>query len=90
MTSRAIVERIFQFLVFGFAIFMVWGGGFSRWESLSGEVTRTVTYTLYRTLPPPPVGPAFCKIVTVGDYGLVIPCDYQPPFVWWLQHRQVS
>jgi len=90
MTSRAVVERIFQFLVFGLAIFMVCGGGFSRWESLPGEGIRTVTYTLYRTLPPPPQGPTSCKILTAGDYGLVMPCDYQPPFVWWLQHRRVS
>jgi hypothetical protein len=85
-----IAERFFQITVFTVAAFMAWGGGFSRWESLSGEATRTVTYTLYRTLPPPPTGPTFCKILTAGDYSLVLPCDYQPPFVWWLQHRQVS
>jgi len=51
-----IVERVFQIVVFMVAAFMAWGGGFSRWESLPGEATRTVTYTLYRTLPPPPQG----------------------------------
>ena len=85
-----IVERVFQIVVFMVAAFMAWGGGFSRWESLPGEATRTVTYTLYRTLPPPPQGPAFCKFLTLGDYGLVMPCNYQPPFVWWLQHRKVN
>jgi len=25
--------------------------------------------------------------VDTGSYGLVLPCDYRPPFVWWLQHR---
>ena len=85
-----IAERIFQIAVFMVAAFMAWGGGFSRWESLPDEATRTVTYTLYRTLPSPPAGPAFCEFLTLGDYGLVTPCNYQPPFVWWLQHRQVS
>jgi hypothetical protein len=83
-----IAERIFQIAVFAAAVFMAWGGGLSRWESLPGEATRTVTYTLYRTLPLPPTGPAFCKILTVGDYGLVMPCDFKPPFIGWLQGRR--
>ena len=42
---------------------------------------------LYKSLPPPPSGPRFCKAVTTGDYGLMLPCDYKPSFIWWLQHR---
>ncbi len=83
----SVTQRIFQVVVFGGAAFMALGGGFFRDEVLPGEVTRTVTYTLYKRLPPPPQGPSFCKAVTVGDYGLMRPCDYTPPFVWWLQHR---
>jgi hypothetical protein len=82
-----IAQRAFQVVVFGGAAFMALGGGFFRQEMLPGGAARTVTYTLYKSLPPPPDGPSFCKAVTIGDYGLMRPCDYRPPFVWWLQHR---
>ena len=49
-----IVERIFQITVFVVAGFMAWGGGFFWRELLADNVIRTNTYTLYRTLPPPP------------------------------------
>ena len=49
----------------------------------------TVTYTLYKNLPPAPQGPSFCKAVSIDGYGLMRPCDYKPPFVWWLHHKQV-
>jgi hypothetical protein len=56
---------------------------------LADNFTRTNTYTLYRTLPPPPVGPRFCPLADTGKYGLVGPCNFVPPFVWWLErHRQ--
>ena len=80
-------QRIFQILVFSIAGLMALGGGFFHDEALSDGLTRTVTYTLYKRLPPPPEGPRFCKAVQVGSYGLMRPCDWQPPFVWWLQHR---
>jgi hypothetical protein len=82
-----IVERIFQVAVFIIAIFVVWGGGLFWRDYLAGNFTRTVTYTLYTKLPPPPQGPRFCPVVDTGAYGLVLPCNFQPPFVWWLQHR---
>ncbi len=80
-------QRIFQAVVFGGAAFMALGGGFFHDEMIQGSPYRTVTYTLYKSLPPPPTGPSFCKAVTVGDYGLMRPCDYKPPFIWWFQHR---
>ena len=82
-----IVERIFQVTVFTVAAFMVWGGGFFWRDHLPDNFTRTVTYTLYRSLPPAPIGPRFCEMVQVGDYGLVRPCDLMPPFVWWLKKQ---
>ena len=45
------------------------------------------TYTLYRTLPPPPVGPRFCPLADTGKYGLAGPCNFMPPFVWWLERH---
>jgi len=82
-----IAERIFQVVIFTSAAFMALGGGFFRQEALENGVTRTVTYTLYKSLPPPPEGPRFCPVVAAGDYGMMLPCDYKPPFVWWLQRR---
>jgi len=82
-----VAQRIFQVVVFGGAAFMALGGGFFREEPLQDNASRTVTYMLYKSLPPPPSGPRFCKAVTTGDYGLMLPCDYKPSFIWWLQHR---
>lgn len=82
-----ILERIFQVVIFAGAGFMVLGGGFFRRDALADSVTRSETYTLYKSLPPPPAGPRFCPVVDTGTYGLVMPCDYKPPFVWWLQRR---
>ena len=82
-----IAERVFQLAVFVVAGFMVLGGGFFWRQALAGDFTRSETYTLYKSLPPPPAGPRFCPVVETGSYGLVLPCDYRPPFVWWLQHR---
>jgi hypothetical protein len=84
---RQIAERIFQVTVFVVAFFMVWGGGFFWRESLGDNVSRSETYTLYKSLPAPPQGPRFCPVVDTGNYGLVLPCDFKPPFVWWLQRR---
>ena len=81
------VHRLIQFVLLGFSLFMIWGGGFFYREPLPDNVTRTSTYTLYRTVPPPPVGPRFCPLVDTGQYGLVGPCNRVPPFVWWLEKR---
>jgi hypothetical protein len=83
-----ILERIFQATVFTVAGFMVLGGGFFWREALADNFTRSETYTLYKSLPSPPTGPRFCPLVDTGTYGLVLPCDYKPPFVWWLQHHK--
>jgi len=80
-------ERVFQVAVFAIAGFMVLGGGFFWRQALAGNFTESQTYTLYKNLPSPPAGPRFCPVVDAGGYGLVLPCDYKPPFVWWLQHR---
>jgi len=82
-----VAQRLFQGVVFTTVGFMVLGGGFSYRDALPDSYTRTQTYTLYKSLPPPPKGPRFCPVAEMGDYGLVMPCNFQPPFVWWLQHR---
>ena len=82
-----ILERIFQVTVFVVAGFMIWGGGFFWRQAAADNYTQTQTYTLYKALTPPPLGPRFCPVVDTGTYGLVLPCNFVPPFVWWLQHR---
>lgn len=82
-----IYERIFVVVGGGLCAFMIWGGGFFWTETLPNNFTRTTTYTLYSKLPPPPKGPAFCSHMLFSPYGIVTPCDFEPPFVWWLRHR---
>jgi len=66
-----ILERVFQVTVFVIAGFMVLGGGFFWREALADNFTRTQTYTLYKHLTPPPLGPRFCPVVDTGTYCLV-------------------
>jgi hypothetical protein len=82
-----ILERVFQVAVFVIAAFMIWGGGFFWRQAVADNYTQTQTYTLYKSLTPPPRGPRFCPVADTGSYGLVLPCNFVPPFVWWLQHR---
>ena len=46
-------HRIVQLVLLAFSLFMLWGGGFFWRDTLAGTVSRTTTYTLYRTVPPP-------------------------------------
>ena len=80
-------HKIVQAILLFFSLYMLWGFGLSWRKSLPEGVTKTTIYTLYRTVPPPPVGPRFCTFVTAGTYGAVGPCNLVPPFVWWLQKR---
>lgn len=86
MDANIIAHRLIQVCLLVFSAFMILGGGFFWQQGLADNFTKTTTYTLYTTLPPPPEGPSFCKVVTIEKYGLVMPCDFQPPFVWWLRH----
>jgi hypothetical protein len=80
-----IVHRIIQIVGGAFIIFMVIGGGFAHREALGDTAVRTSILTMYTKLPPPPAGPSYCSIFDYGDRGLVLPCDYKPPFIGWLQ-----
>jgi hypothetical protein len=80
-------HKIIQYVLLTFSLFMLCGGGVFWRDTLEGGATRTTTYTLYREVPPPPVGPRFCHFAEVGTYGLVGPCNFVPPFVWWLEKR---
>ena len=52
-----ILERIFQVTVFVVAGFMIWGGGIFWRQAVADNYTQTQTYTLYKALTPPPLGP---------------------------------
>jgi hypothetical protein len=80
-------HRIIQAVLLFFSLYMLCGFGIFWRDTLPGGGTRTTTYTLYRSVPPPPAGPRFCPFVDVGSYGLVGPCNFVPPFVWWLEKR---
>jgi len=82
-----IYRWIFIVVVGGWCAFMILGGGFFWTEALAGNITKTNTYTLYPKLPPPPQGPRFCSHIVFAPYGIVLPCNYEPPFVWWLLRK---
>ena len=83
-----IYQRIFIIVVGGWCAFMILGGGFFWTEALPDNVIKTNTYTLYPKLPPPPKGPAFCSHILLAPYGIVMPCNFEPPFLWWLLHKE--
>ena len=85
-----IYRWVFIVVVGAWCLFMIWGGGFFWTEALPNNFTRTMTYTLYSKLPPPPDGPRFCSHVLFAPYGIVTPCNFEPVFVWWLLHRNGS
>ena len=66
-------------------IFSLLGGAFTYRENLPSGLYNRYTLTLYKTLPPPPKGPAYCDLLTIGDYALAFSCSGKPPFIGWLQ-----
>ena len=80
-----VIQRFIQIAGGIFIVFMLAGGGFAHREAWSDGVVRTTILTLYKSLPPPPAGPSYCSIFDVGDRGLVLPCDFKPPVIGWLQ-----
>jgi hypothetical protein len=85
MTSFDIVHRTIQIVGLVFILFMVAGGGFSQKQRISPVTVKTTILTLYPKLPPAPEGPSYCNFVEFGTRGLVLPCNFKPPFIGWLQ-----
>ena len=54
-------------------------------ENLPSGLYNNYTITMYKTLPPPPRGPAYCNFLTSRPFALTLPCNYKPPFIGWLQ-----
>ena len=80
-------HRTIQIALLAFCLFFLLGGGLFRVRTLPGGTIETTTLTFYKTLPPPPKGPAFCKVLRLGNRGIVWPCDLKPPFLYWLRQR---
>ncbi len=86
--SDVAIHRLLQILLLIFCVPMIWGARFTHSEHLAdAHQTATYTFTLYSKLPPSPEGPAFCRTVEQGSYAIDMPCDWRPPFVWWLERH---
>jgi hypothetical protein len=79
MTFFDVAQRLFQIVVGGFCVFMAIGGGLSQ-RTIEPVGVRTTVFTIYKRLPSAPAGPS-----DYGDRGLVLPCDFKPPFIGWLE-----
>jgi hypothetical protein len=82
-----ILLRVIAIAIWTVCIYGVLGGAFAYREDLPGGLYNRYVLTMYKTLPPPPKGPAYCDFLGVSCYALAAPCDFKPPFIWWLQHR---
>jgi hypothetical protein len=82
-----ILLRVIAIAIWTVCIYGVLGGAFAYREDLPSGLYNRYTLTMYKTLPPPPKGPAYCDFLAMGAYALAYPCDFKPPFIWWLQHR---
>jgi hypothetical protein len=85
MTNFDIIHRTIQIVGIVFILFMVAGGGYSWRERISPDTVKTTILTMYPKLPPAPEGPSYCNFVEFGGRGLVLPCNFKPPFIGWLQ-----
>jgi hypothetical protein len=63
----------------------IMGGAFVYREDLRNGLYNRYLLTMYKTLPPPPRGPAYCNFLEVGAFALALPCNSKPPFIGWLQ-----
>jgi hypothetical protein len=80
-----LIERFIQVVGGVFLLFIIAGGGFAHHEAVGDNTIRTTILTLYKSLPPAPAGPSYCDVVRSGDRSLVLPCDFKPPFIGWLE-----
>jgi len=77
--------RVIAILIWTVCIYGLVGGAFAWREDLPSGLYNRYVLTMYKTLPPPPKGPAYCNFLTISSYALAFPCDGKPPFIGWLQ-----
>jgi hypothetical protein len=66
-------------------IYGILGGAFVYREDLPSGLYNRYLLTMYKTLLPPPRGPAYCNVLDIGSFALALPCNFKPPFIGWLQ-----
>ena len=66
-------------------LFSLVGGAFTYRENLPSGLYNRYILTMYKSLPLPPKGPAYCDFLAVGAYALAFSCSGKPPFIGWLQ-----
>ena len=87
MTAKEMILKAMAIVIWTVCIYGLLGGAFAWRENQPNGLYNHYTLTMYKTLPPPPKGPSYCNFLEIGDYALARPCDWKPPFIWWLQHR---
>jgi len=88
MNARVHVFNFVAILLIGVAIIAAAGGELIKRDTLADGTIRTQTLTLYKKLPPAPVGPRFCEVVNYQAYAFALPCNFRPPFVDWLDGKR--
>ena len=87
MTAKEVILKVIAIVVWTVCIYGLLGGSFAWREDQADGRHNDYLLTMYKTLPPARQGPAYCHFLELGSYALARPCDWKPPFVWWLQHR---
>ncbi|HEY0266430.1 MAG TPA: hypothetical protein VGC16_06740 [Rhizomicrobium sp.] len=77
--------RVIAIAIWMVCLYGVLGGAFAYRENLPSGLYNRYVLTMYKTLPPPPRGPAYCDFLAIDAYALAAPCDFKPPFIGWLQ-----
>ena len=77
--------RIVAVMLWVVVLYGVAGGGFAYRENLPSGLYNNYMIMVYTRLPPAPKGPSYCNILHAGAFSLVLPCDFKPPFIGWLQ-----
>jgi hypothetical protein len=81
----SVVVRTVAAAIWTICIYGILGGAFVYREDLSSGLYDSYMLTMYKTLPPAPLGPAYCNFLNLGSVALALPCDFKPPFIGWLQ-----
>ncbi len=77
--------RVTAITIWTVCLYGALGGAFAYRENLPSGLYNRYVLTMYKTLPPPPRGPAYCDFLSIASHALAAPCDFKPPFIGWLQ-----
>jgi hypothetical protein len=77
--------RVAVIAIWTVCIYGILGGAFVYREDLPSGLYNRYMIVMYKSLPPPPRGPAYCDFLSVQPVALALPCNFKPPFIGWLQ-----